>query len=133
MRAGEKILFLVFVGYAADKEKFGARLMSKFVHIKKRTPDSFFEPADKLPEAHKLFPDILEKGLTAIAEAPSALNKQPVRVSMDKNMAGRNILVAKVKEGNDRDLIDLGIAKYNFNYATSTECEWGNGAPLMVI
>lgn len=133
MRAGEKILFLVFVGFPADKERLGARLMSKFVHLHKRTPDSFFEPADKLQEALALFPDILERGLTAVAEAPSALNRQPVRVSLGKNAEGKDILIGKVKEGNERDLIDLGIAKFNFNYATFTECEWGNGAPMMVI
>lgn len=128
LRAGEKILFLVIFGHPLEKSKPLSRLMAKFVHMKERGASSFFEPASELHEALDKFP-ILKEGLEAVACAPSSLNKRPTSICIDKK-DGEEKICARVDEKNSKNLIDLGIAKFNFNFATGTECEWGNGSPL---
>ncbi|MDE6578072.1 MAG: hypothetical protein K2K58_07880, partial [Muribaculaceae bacterium] len=123
IRAGEKILFLVLVGFAAEREKRLARIMTGFMHRKKRNPESFFIPEENLPDATSIYPD-LKIGLEAVSCAPSALNRQPVRITLGHE-EGRDVPCAIVKEETQQNLIDLGIAKYNYNFATSTECQWG--------
>lgn len=130
MRAGEKLLFIILFGYPSDKTRFLAKMMVKMVHAKKMTPEQFFEPVSQLPFAIERFP-MLKAGLEAVACAPSSLNKRPVRLFLNEE-SGKVELCAKVDESNPKNLIDLGIAKFNFSYATSTECEWGNGASLII-
>lgn len=128
LRAGEKVLFLILLGYPLNKTKLVARMMAKLVHRKVMTFEQFFEPQRELNAAISENP-ILQVGLEGVACAPSALNKRPVRLFIDS--AGENKeICAKVDDSNPKNLIDLGIAKYNYNFATDTECMWGNGAPL---
>lgn len=127
IRAGEKILFLILFGYRYEKNRLAANIVNKFSHIKKMMPDDFFQPKSDLDDAARIFPN-LAAGLKAIACAPSAYNKRPVRLFANRD-SGKPVLCAGVKDANPANLIDLGIAKYNFNYATDTLCEWGNGAP----
>lgn len=129
IRAGEKILFIVLVGKKGEKEKFASRLMAKMVHLKKMDADSFFLPRESVGDAKVMFP-CLSIGLEAVSYAPSALNKRPARIFIAK-VGDKESLCAKVAEDDPKLLIDLGIAKFNFNFATSTECEWGNGSNLM--
>lgn len=128
LRAGEKILFLVLLGCPKDKSRLLAKMMSSLVHSKKMSASQFFEPESGYDAAIAEFP-YLKDGLEAVACAPSALNKRPVRISVVEEN-GVKKLVAKVDDSNKKNLIDLGIAKFNFNFATSTECEWGNGMML---
>ena len=130
LRAGEKILFLVLLGYPKEKGRLLANIMASLVHRKKMRPRQFFEPESGYEAALAEYP-ILKEGLEAVACAPSALNKRPTRVFLSER-EGRMELCAKVDASNPKNLIDLGIAKFNFNFATDTECEWGNGAPLML-
>lgn len=129
LRAGEKLLFIVLLGYQNDKTRFMERIMVKMVHLKKMTPDDFFEPKSELALAKNNFPE-LETGLQAVAYAPSAVNKRPTRLFL-KVKNGENKICARVPESNSKWLIDLGIAKFNFNFATDTCCEWGNGSALI--
>lgn len=129
LRAGEKILFLVLFGQPIKINRLKERLLVNFVHRKKMNPSDFFTPKEEFKQALEEFQE-LGTGMEGIACAPSALNKRPVRVFI-KCIEGRNMICAKVDEGNKKNLIDLGIAKFNFNYATYTECEWGNCSPLM--
>lgn len=126
-RAGERILFIVLIGYPAEKTKFMARLTAGFIHLRKKGPEDFFEPKGELPEAEDRHPE-LKDGLEAVACAPSALNRRPARITVKDGE-----LCAGVKEGNEGYLIDLGIVKFNFNYATATECEWGNWGRLNIL
>ncbi len=130
LRAGEKILFLVLLGYEKVKGRMLGKLMADLVHRKKMGVSEFFEPSSEYEQAVR---DclILETGLEAVACAPSALNKRPTRVFF-KDVDGEKTPCARVDASNPKKLIDLGIAKYNFNFATETECEWGNGAPLKI-
>lgn len=130
LRAGEKVLFLVVFGYHNGKSRKMANLMVNFAHRKKMSACHFFIPDQEYSAALKTFP-FLEDGLEGVACAPSALNKRPTRVFIGE-WNGRKAPCAKVDASNPKNLIDLGIAKYNFNFATSTECEWGNGAPLIL-
>ena len=128
LRAGEKILFLILVGYPLEKERIMEKLLVKMVHLQKMDIEDFFEPSQDYENALSLFPE-LSVGLEAVACAPSGVNARPVRVFVDE-IDGEKRLCAKVKEADNKKLIDLGIAKFNFNFATSTQCEWGNGMPL---
>lgn len=129
VRAGEKILFIVLLGYPAGKSRFVARLVSKISHRKSMTATDFFEPKEKVEESERMFP-ILRDGLEGMACAPSAMNRRPARIFIG-DADGKPALCAKVEKAVPEQLIDLGIAKYNFNYATDTLFEWGDGAPLI--
>lgn len=131
IRAGEKILFLILFGYPKGKERFASRLMAGLIHLRKKEASSFFEPTDMYASAEKEFPE-LSVGLEAVACAPSAVNRRPVRLYVGEK-EGKRCLCAKVKAATPELLIDLGIAKFNFNYATSTECSWGNGSQLSEV
>lgn len=127
MRAGEKLPFIVLFGYASDKSRFLSRVMGRVMHARKVSPSQFFEPQESLDEALSRFP-MLGNGLEGVACAPSALNKRPVRVFINENAQ----VCARVCGTNPKEMIDLGIAKFNFCYATDSECEWGNGAPMLI-
>ena len=128
LRAGEKILFVVLFGYPAEKIRWQERLVLRFLHRKKWNYSDFFEPKTDLEDSEKNFPE-LKNGLYGIACAPSALNKRPARIYI-KEIESRKRICCRVDDSNKKNLIDLGIAKYNFNFATSTYCDWGNGSPV---
>ena len=129
LRAGERVLFLVLLGYPQEKSRVMANLMAGFIHRKKMSARQYFEPSSAYEAAAAEYP-MLHDGLEGVACAPSALNKRPVRVCISE-FDGKKKLCAKVDASNPKNLIDLGIAKFNFNFATNTECEWGNGKPLI--
>ncbi|MDE6793792.1 MAG: hypothetical protein K2J63_00625 [Muribaculaceae bacterium] len=129
LRAGEKVAFIVLFGFPLGKEKILAKLTVKFAHRKTMAAADFFEPTEEAAQAMTLFPD-LKLGLEGIACAPSSLNKRPVRVVL-KGVGENAVPCAKVEEATPTNLVDLGIAKFNYNYATTTECAWGNGASLV--
>ncbi|MEZ3549839.1 MAG: hypothetical protein K1W02_03800 [Muribaculaceae bacterium] len=129
VRAGERILFLVAIGMPSEKERPVAAVMRMIAHRKKMTYSDFFIPSSDIDKASKIYPFIIA-GLKAVACAPSALNRRPVRIHI-KQEESSSELCAFVKEDDRRMLIDLGIAKYNFNYATSTCCDWGNDSSLI--
>lgn len=62
VRAGEKILFIVLLGYAEGKPRFMARVMTKFAHRKNMVAEDFFEPKENVEGAMRQFP-ILKAGL----------------------------------------------------------------------
>lgn len=127
LKAGQKIAFLVAFGIPAETGG-GLKLLARLVKGKSLHPREFF--SGDLPlyrDALAKFP-FLETGLEAVACAPSALNRQPVRVTLGR-IDGETVLEAYVDEKNEKKLIDLGIAKYNFAAACGGDWEWGNHAP----
>lgn len=130
LRAGEKILFLVVFGYPKEKSRFLANFMVNIIHRKKMKAKDFFEPEPEYDKAIKVL-SYLKEGLEGVACAPSAVNRRPTRVFL-KEENGEIVPCAKVDVSNPKNLIDLGIAKFNFNFTTDTECEWGNGAALKI-
>lgn len=127
---GEKILFIVLFGIPSEHIRLQEKWLKKLVNIKKFELKDFFLPPDKFEESCKLVPD-LYKGIEGVSCAPSALNKRPVRLFLKKENE-IPIVCASVEVKNKLNLVDLGIAKYNYNFVTDTECEWGNGAPLSI-
>lgn len=131
LKAGEKILFVVLFGFSTDRLRLKEKMMAHFIHRKKYNLSHYFEPEKDFEEKCKSFPN-LKTGTEAVECAPSAMNKRPVRVFI-RNIKGKDLICAKVNETNKKNLIDLGIAKFNYNFVTGTECEWGNGSPLEII
>ena len=130
IRAGEQLLFLVLFGYPAEKERIAARLMMKMIHRNDLTARDFFKGDDEeYRKALDRFPWLAD-GLEALTSAPSSLNKQPVRIFI-KNPDQENAAVcAKVDTKVTKNLIDLGIGKYNFAAAAGGDWEWGNRSPF---
>lgn len=128
IRAGEKILFVVLFGIPSGHLRLKEKWLVNFVHRKKYELKDFFVPSDKFEDSCKLISE-LYTGLEAVACAPSALNKRPVRLFLKEDQTNPEVC-AKVEVKNKLNLVDLGIAKFNYNFATDTRCEWGNGSPL---
>ena len=129
LRAGEKVLFIVLFGYPYGKEKLLARVTAGIAHRKRMSVEDFFEPASKAAEALSMFPD-MRLGLEGVACAPSSLNRRPARIFL-KGDGENAVPCARVADPTPGNLVDLGIAKFNYNFATTTECSWGNGASLV--
>lgn len=131
IRADWKLLFLVAFGHEGGKTSMISSLTAKMAHRHERLPRDFFSGSDtELNAARKKFPWI-DKALRAVAAAPSALNRQPVRISLLES-EGASTLVAGVSDPNPGNLIDLGIAKFNFAAVAPGDWEWGNNAPFYV-
>lgn len=134
LRAGEKILYLVALGFPAEARQTAiGSIAMKIMHRHDNAPDDYFVDTDSvsLAEATEACP-WLKDGLDGLVSAPSSLNKQPVRI-FAKRENGLTEICAKVENPNPKSLIDLGIGKFNFAYASQTEPEWGNGSPFYSI
>lgn len=126
-----KLLFVVVFGNAAESERPMARLMAKFVHRRGMTPEDFFSGSEvDLKKASNSFPWI-PNALEALACAPSALNRRPVRLRVCHSSDSMEVK-AFVQDVNDSNLIDLGIAKCNMSMVSPGEWEWGNDAPFLL-
>jgi nitroreductase family protein len=130
MRVDWKLLFVVVFGYPLDRERLLARAMRGFIHRHDRKPEDFFKgTTEDLSQARAHYPWI-DMMLEAVACAPSSLNKQPVRISLSKEGDPRQ-LTASVDDRNPKNLVDLGIAKFNAGAVAPGIWEWGNGAPFL--
>ena len=124
----EKIPFLISFGYPASKLPWTQKMFG----FKKNRPSgrSFFIGAeDEYLEACRLLPSLPE-ALEAVACAPSALNKRPVRIALQKNENGNNLIAYTDTDGKF-SAIDLGVAKFNFASVAGGEWEWGQKAPFL--
>lgn len=136
LHAGQKILFVIAIGYGAEKEQTAiSKISSAFMHRKKMSSQDFYLQTQDWPYAKALeaFP-WLEQGLAAVACAPSGYNKRPVRISVkklsgDHRFGGRDVAIcASVPELTEMTAFDLGIAKFSFGAVVPGVWEWGNGA-----
>lgn len=127
----EKIPFVVPFGYQdAGNTSFMGKLTSAMAHRKEKSTDSFLINPD---ESRKLASEAgidLDLALKAVRCAPSALNRQPVRLSV-KEFDGSACLFAEV-EDYTKNAVDLGIAKCNIALVIPGEWQWGNSAPFLV-
>lgn len=130
LRAGQEVPFIIAIGYEDnfDKPRTLASLTKKISHLKKmQASDFFIKRGDwTLEKALAKFP-YLKDGLEAIAAAPSALNKRPVRIWIGKDES-EDVIRIGIPDMKDVQLIDLGIAKANFTTACPGIFDWGNGA-----
>lgn len=120
----EKIPFVVTFGIPDEKHtSVLVKGMVKMMHRNKKRPRDFFEGTEAdYADACRLIPD-LERGLEAIALAPSALNKQPVRLRLDHS--GESPRLIAVTGDYEKFAADLGIAKYNFSAVIPGFWDWG--------
>lgn len=127
LRAGHRVLYLIALGREEGKPTMISSMMTKIIHRKNMSWQQYFEPDDILEDVLSKMP-WLEDGLKAIQSAPSAMNRRPVRIHRKNDGS----LAAFVKdESNTYALLDLGIAKYNFQFVVSGVWEWGNDAPFI--
>ena len=123
LRAGEKIPFLIALGYEdKGKETLIAKVGKSLTHISKKRPTDILTSDVSISEIQANRP-LLYTGLEAMLCAPSSMNRQPARVEYKQ---GR--IMGYVKDSNNSDLIDLGIALYNFQAVYPGVWEWGNPA-----
>lgn len=132
----EEVPFLVTIGYPSDKVSLAARLSSKFAHRKVRNPKDFFD-GDEIhySDAMKMY-SWLTTALEAVACAPSALNHQPVRLTLQnparEEVAGGTpdvpMIAAFVTSDDKFSMVDLGIAKANVAMAVPGVWDWGPDA-----
>lgn len=128
MEVYEKLPFVVVFGHPDERHtSLIGRVAARIVHSKRRAPSDFiFQPmADKSKNMEN---PQFELVLRAVACAPSALNKQPVRI-YEKEQDGRSDIYAIV-EDYEKNAIELGIAKYNISAVIPGFWEWGNDAPF---
>lgn len=116
INAGETLLFLVIFGYPQPQgQTLVAKLATRLAHRKQRSPRDFFLGTDEeYAKALGLFPTLPE-ALEAVACAPSALNKQPVRLRLTPGdqLEALDILT-------NTPSIELGIAKFNISCVDPT-------------
>lgn len=131
IRASQQLLFIVAFGYKSDeKPGFVARLAKKIIKRGNKDYRQFYDGDDKLYNCcREKFP-WLEDALQAVACAPSSLNKRPCRLYNDS--CNGNIR-ARVDDSNKKNLIDLGIAKFNVEQvAPDGYWEWGNSGAYIL-
>lgn len=127
----EKIPFVVAFGYEdADNTSLMGKLTSAMAHRKEKSIDSFLRNPDESRKLASKAGIDLDLALKAVQCAPSALNRQPVRLSV-KECNGKVNLYAEV-EDYKKNAVDLGIAKCNIALAIPGEWQWGNNAPVFI-
>lgn len=132
MAVYERLPFIVVFGIPGGKAPALARMVRGAVHSRSLEPRDFFDGDDeKFEKACKVMP-WLPVGLQGMAAAPSAGNRQCVRIELAEN---QNVPVLKAccKKGDHP--VDLGIAKYNFQspLPVNVEWEWGENGILQFI
>lgn len=126
LRAGEKIPFLIALGYEdKGKETLIAKVGKSLTHISKKRPADILTSDVSISEIQANRP-LLYTGLEAMLCAPSSMNRQPVRVQYRQGE-----ILATVGSGSNSDLIDLGIALFNFQAVYPGVWEWGNPAQFI--
>ena len=136
VRVGEELLFLITLGeptLGTDNNMVG-RIAMSIIHRKHKNPGEFLVTG--LP-VKSLYADIphLHEALEALACAPSARNKRPTRLLVDRQLTGNGDegyrITAEVPKGNKAYEIDLGIALYSVGEMLGGTWDFGNPATFL--
>lgn len=119
----EKCYCVISIGKAISSKAFNEKLMLKVLHRKEK-PLSHFYNAD-INENE--FPDYFMIGCKAVAKSPTAINSQKVYLKLENA-----VISIHVPDKANLDMVDLGIAKANFELATDLKFPLGNNAVLNV-
>lgn len=121
----EKVPFVVTVGNPEEeKTTFVGRLTKTMAHRKQMSPREFYDgDEEEYTRALMSFP-WLDKALEALACAPSALNRRPVRLKMIESN-GHSAIIAYNVSQNQYSPVDLGIAKFNIAAIVPGLWDWG--------
>lgn len=129
MSVTERIAFLIAFGEPSDDKGLIGSLVARIAHRKSLAPEEFYDSRlafYSLDEAEARLP-WLGNALEALSLAPSALNKQPVRIWLGED----NYIHAGLSYTGDFTAIDLGIGKFNFQTQVPGRWEWGQGARFL--
>jgi nitroreductase len=109
---------VITIGYVSG-ETYKEKLIHNIVSSRRK-------PLEELYTSDKKLPDWIFNGLKAVQKAPSASNRQPVRLKyFDDTLTMYVTLKASF------ELFDLGIAKSHFVLTTGCGFEWGNGGKII--
>jgi nitroreductase len=111
----EELVAVIVFGFAED-------LPTKFEDDKYGITHRSTITIEAMTTNDQILPHNVEEGIVAILKAPSAKNKQPVKVEY-KNKLLRLMVDPKPVE----NLVELGIAKAHYCIVNGGRFEWGNG------
>ncbi len=119
LKDSEKFIVAAPFGYSSEKKSIREKAMRKIAKADNRMPfEELFFDRDLTPLTyHDL--DIYKEALEMIRIGPSASNKQPWRMIKDDDLY--HLYLARTPDyakelGYDIQLLDMGIAKYHFEY-----------------
>lgn len=110
----EELVAVIVFGYAQD-------LPTKLEDSKYGISHRMTLSIEDITENDQILPHAVEEGIVSILKAPSAKNKQPVRV---KYLNKQVILQVDIKK--PENLIELGIAKAHYCLVNGGSFPWGN-------
>lgn len=112
---------VVTIGAVEQEQTFKEKAMIKVIHRKEK-PLSYFYKADI---SEKVLPEYFMIGCKAVSKSPTALNSQKVSLKFEKDHTS-----ISVPDTYKFDLVDLAIAKANFELATGLKFDYGNPSTL---
>lgn len=112
--ADESLICVITMGPVNEKPGLREKAIYHMTHRKSIK-------LEELYEADMEVPSWFMKGVKATQLAPSAINRHPVRFVYKKGE-----VYAYVKDTSDFNLVDLGIAKANFEIGAEGKFEYGN-------
>jgi hypothetical protein len=111
----EILTCVITIGNVEDTPGFKERMIYRMSHIGSKIQ------LEKIYEADREAPPWFLDGAKAVMLAPSAVNRHPVRIAYKSGKVS-----AYVESTQGSNLIDLGIAKANFEIAAGGRFEFGN-------
>lgn len=128
LRVNWEIPFIVLVGYPQEAATtFMAKIMRKAAGSNKKVSieEVLSQDSLSLQSIRERWPELITP-LEAVACAPSALNRHPVRISIkEQQNSCLPAVSASVINQSDNSAIDLGIALANWQVAAGGEWEFG--------
>jgi len=114
----ESVICVITVGRVPQGLSMKEKLIHRLTHRKTKSAEQMYQPAGTVP-------DWFLTGIKAVLAAPSAVNRQPVMFTYNKD----DSVTASVKDiTGEGYALDLGIAKLHFELgAGSGTWEFGNG------
>ncbi len=119
IKDNEEVYCVITIGRVPETLTLKEKAMSTLIHRKSKDTEDFYS-ADV---SYDDLPEFFVMGYRAVSKAPTALNSQKVSVSYTEG-------ITKISVPDDYrfDMVDLGIAKANFELATGGLFPLGNDA-----
>lgn len=120
LAANEELTCVITLGNCREKEGAKEALIHRFMRRGTKDIEELYDSVTDAPPAAWFL-----EGMQSVRRAPSAYNRQPVRLTYD----GRSV-TASVPQMGDYHALDLGIAKAHFAIVTGGRWDWGSGGRL---
>lgn len=115
----EEVYCVIPIGKVSDQPSLKEKAMATLIHRNSKSIEDFYNADISYDE----LPDYFVMGYKAVSKAPTALNSQKVSVSYIEG-----VTTIQVPDTYRFDMVDLGIAKANFELATEGLFPLGNNA-----